>query len=48
MLPRASKSADQTINGGTGFNEVFFSDVRVPDSRASAASARAGRSRSPR
>ena len=36
------------ISGASHFNEVFFTDVRVPDASAWARSARAGRSRSPR
>ena len=38
-----------TINGGRIFNEVFFSDVRIPDAwRLSTRSATAGAFRSPR
>jgi SAM-dependent methyltransferase len=36
------------ITGEAEFNEVFFTDVRIPDERCSARRARAGTSRSPR
>jgi hypothetical protein len=37
-----------TMTGHASFNEVFFTDVRVPEDRSSASAARAGRSPTPR